>query len=153
MQASMRRWSLSAPSFSPPLTGLGSDDHRGPSLPGRCAHSPIIRPGQRGTDSAAARIRRQRRHVARSADGIPGGRSSGLAVDMPGYGHADPRKPGTIIAQLDAFIDATIADTGAVILMGNSLGACVSVRAASRGSETIRGVIAGDEPLSPQHPL
>jgi pimeloyl-ACP methyl ester carboxylesterase len=74
-----------------------------------------------------------------------------FAVDMPGYGHADPRKPGTIMKQLDAFIDATIADTGPVILMGNSLGACVSVRAASRGSGNIRGVIAVDEPILASH--
>jgi pimeloyl-ACP methyl ester carboxylesterase len=76
-----------------------------------------------------------------------------FAVDMVGYGHADPRKPGAIMPQLDAFIDATIADTGAVILMGNSLGACVSVRAASRGPENIRGVIAVDEPILASHLL
>jgi pimeloyl-ACP methyl ester carboxylesterase len=76
-----------------------------------------------------------------------------FAVDMVGYGHADPRKPGMIMPQLDAFIDATIADTGAVILMGNSLGACVSVRAASRGSENLRGVIAVDDPILASHLL
>jgi pimeloyl-ACP methyl ester carboxylesterase len=74
-----------------------------------------------------------------------------FAVDMPGYGHADPRKPGTIMPQLDAFVDATIAATGAVILMGNSLGACVSVRAASRRYGNIRGVIAVDEPILASH--
>jgi pimeloyl-ACP methyl ester carboxylesterase len=74
-----------------------------------------------------------------------------FAVDMPGYGHADPRKPGAIMPQLDAFIDATIAGSGPVILMGNSLGACVSVRAASRGSGNIRGVIAVDEPILASH--
>jgi len=76
-----------------------------------------------------------------------------FAVDMPGYGHADPRKPGAIMPQLDAFVDATIAATGAVILMGNSLGACVSVRAASRGSANIRGAIAVDEPILASHLL
>jgi len=74
-----------------------------------------------------------------------------FAVDMVGYGHADPRKPGMIMPQLDAFIDATIVATGAVVLMGNSLGACVSVRAASRGSKNIRGVIAVDEPILASH--
>jgi pimeloyl-ACP methyl ester carboxylesterase len=74
-----------------------------------------------------------------------------FAVDMPGYGHADPRKPGAIMPQLDAFVDATIAASGAVILMGNSLGACVSVRAAYRGSENIRGVIAVDQPILASH--
>jgi len=76
-----------------------------------------------------------------------------FAVDMPGYGHADPRKPGAIMPQLDAFIDATIAATGDVILMGNSLGACVSVRAASRRHGNIHGVIAVDEPILASHIL
>jgi pimeloyl-ACP methyl ester carboxylesterase len=76
-----------------------------------------------------------------------------FAVDMPGYGHADPRGPGVIMAQLDAFIEAMIADTGALILMGNSLGACVSVRAAARGHGNIRGVVAVDEPILASHLL
>jgi pimeloyl-ACP methyl ester carboxylesterase len=74
-----------------------------------------------------------------------------FAVDMVGYGHADPRKPGPIMPQLDAFIDATIAATGDVILMGNSLGACVSVRAASRRCENVSGVVAVDEPILASH--
>jgi pimeloyl-ACP methyl ester carboxylesterase len=76
-----------------------------------------------------------------------------FAVDMRGYGHADPRKPGAIMPQLDAFIDAVVAETGPVILMGNSLGACVSVRAAARGSGNIRGAIAVDEPILASHLL
>jgi len=74
-----------------------------------------------------------------------------FAVDMPGFGHADPRQPGLILPQLDAFIDAVVADTGPVILMGNSLGACVSVRAAARGSCNVRGAIAVDEPILASH--
>jgi len=74
-----------------------------------------------------------------------------FAVDMPGFGHADPREPGPIMPQLDAFIDAVIADSGPVILMGNSLGACVSVRAAARGSCHVRGAIAVDEPILASH--
>jgi pimeloyl-ACP methyl ester carboxylesterase len=74
-----------------------------------------------------------------------------FAVDMVGYGYADARKPGPIMPQLDAFVDATIRDTGAVILMGNSLGACVSVRAASRRCGNVRGVIAVDEPILASH--
>jgi pimeloyl-ACP methyl ester carboxylesterase len=74
-----------------------------------------------------------------------------FAVDMPGFGHADPREPGPIMPQLDAFIDDVIADTGPVILMGNSLGACVSVRAAARGSCNVRGAIAVDEPILASH--
>ena len=53
--------------------------------------------------------------------------------------------------QLDAFVDATVAETGPVILMGNSLGACVSVRAAARGSGNISGTIAVDEPILASH--
>ena len=74
-----------------------------------------------------------------------------FAVDMPGFGQADPRQPGPILPQLDAFVDAVIADTGPVILMGNSLGACVSVRAATRGSCDVRGAIAVDEPILASH--
>ncbi|WP_319445513.1 MULTISPECIES: alpha/beta hydrolase [unclassified Mycobacterium] len=74
-----------------------------------------------------------------------------FAVDMPGFGRAEARAPGPIMPQLDAFIDAVIADTGPVILMGNSLGACVSVRAAARGSSNIHGAIAVDEPILASH--
>jgi pimeloyl-ACP methyl ester carboxylesterase len=74
-----------------------------------------------------------------------------FAVDMPGFGHAEPRQPGPILPQLDAFVDAMIADTGPVILMGNSLGACVSVRAAARGSCNVRSAIAVDEPTLASH--
>jgi pimeloyl-ACP methyl ester carboxylesterase len=74
-----------------------------------------------------------------------------FAVDMPGFGRAEPREPGPIMPQLDAFVDAMVADTGPVILMGNSLGACVSVRAAARGSCDVRGAIAVDEPILASH--
>ena len=74
-----------------------------------------------------------------------------FAVDMPGFGQADRREPGAIMPQLDAFVDAVVADTGPVILMGNSLGACVSVRAAGRGSSDVRAAIAVDEPILASH--
>jgi pimeloyl-ACP methyl ester carboxylesterase len=74
-----------------------------------------------------------------------------FAVDMPGFGQADPRQPGPILPQLDAFVDAVVADTGPVIVMGNSLGACASVRAAARGSCNVRGAIAVDEPILASH--
>ncbi|MDT5079263.1 MAG: hypothetical protein QOJ80_3900 [Mycobacterium sp.] len=74
-----------------------------------------------------------------------------FAVDMPGFGQAAPREPGPIMPQLDAFVDAMIAATGPVILMGNSLGACVSVRAAARGSSNVRTAIAVDEPILASH--
>ena len=75
-----------------------------------------------------------------------------FAVDMPGFGHADPRSPGSIMPQLDAFVDAMVADAGEpVILMGNSLGACVSVSAAARRAGNIRGVVAVNEPILASH--
>ncbi|HEX7823877.1 MAG TPA: alpha/beta hydrolase [Mycobacterium sp.] len=74
-----------------------------------------------------------------------------FALDMPGFGQADPREPGAIMPQLDAFVDAVVSDTGPVILMGNSLGACVSVRAATRGSDDVRAVITVDEPILASH--
>ncbi|MDT5065461.1 MAG: hypothetical protein QOK02_1616 [Mycobacterium sp.] len=74
-----------------------------------------------------------------------------FAVDMPGFGQAEPRQPGPIMPQLDAFVDAVIDDTGPVIVMGNSLGACASVRAAGRGSSDVRAAIALDEPILASH--
>ena len=74
-----------------------------------------------------------------------------IAVDLPGYGAADPRRPGELMPQLDSFVDAIVAELGPVILIGNSLGACLSVRAASRGSANVRGVVAVDEPILASH--
>jgi pimeloyl-ACP methyl ester carboxylesterase len=70
-----------------------------------------------------------------------------IAVDLPGFGAADARRPGDLMPQLDSFVDAIVAELGPVILIGNSLGACLSVRAASRGSANVRGVVAVDEPI------
>jgi len=76
-----------------------------------------------------------------------------IAVDLPGYGAADARGPGELMPQLDSFVDAIVAELGSVVLMGNSLGACLSVRAASRGSANILGVVAVDEPILANHRL
>lgn len=76
-----------------------------------------------------------------------------IAVDLPGYGAADPRRPGELMSQLDSFVDAIVAELGSVVLMGNSLGACLSVRAASRSVTNIRGVVAVDEPILATHRL
>lgn len=75
-----------------------------------------------------------------------------FAVDMPGFGHADPCSPGSIMPQLDAFVDAMLTDAGRpVTLTGNSLGACVSVGAASRRFGNVRGVVAVNEPILASH--
>ena len=77
---------------------------------------------------------------------------SAFAVDMPGFGHADQCSPGSIVPQLDAFVDAMLADAGGpVMLVGNSLGACVSVGAASRRAGNVRGVVAVNDPILASH--
>lgn len=76
---------------------------------------------------------------------------SAIAVDLPGFGAADALAPGDYLPQLDAFAAALVAELGPVVLVGNSLGACTAVRAASRGSRDIRGVVAVDEPVLAAH--
>lgn len=66
-----------------------------------------------------------------------------LAVDLPGFGHADPRRPGAQLPQLDAFLAELIAarkETG-VLAVGNSLGGAVVLRAAQRADLAIRAVM------------
>jgi len=75
-----------------------------------------------------------------------------LALDMPGFGQADRlarEKP--ILPQLDRFVVAAIehgaasSPTGQVVLAGNSLGGCVSLRAAQRRELPLAGVV----PIAP----
>jgi pimeloyl-ACP methyl ester carboxylesterase len=75
-----------------------------------------------------------------------------LALDMPGFGFADRldrEKP--ILPQLDRFARAAIdhaseaSSTGRVVLAGNSLGGCVSLRAAQRRDAPLAGII----PIAP----
>ncbi|WP_433680810.1 alpha/beta fold hydrolase [Nocardia sp. CA-119907] len=72
-----------------------------------------------------------------------------LAVDLPGFGEADPRRPGPIVAQLDAFLDAVIAEHAPVVLVGNSLGSTTALHAAARNQERVIAVAALDDPLNP----
>jgi pimeloyl-ACP methyl ester carboxylesterase len=56
-----------------------------------------------------------------------------VAVDLPGFGRADPLADGDLVPQLDAFVAAAIrasADTTGVVVVGNSLGAAAAARAA-----------------------
>jgi pimeloyl-ACP methyl ester carboxylesterase len=58
---------------------------------------------------------------------------SAIAVDLPGFGRADPLADGELVPQLDAFVAAAVqasAGTTGVVLVGNSLGAAVAARAA-----------------------
>jgi pimeloyl-ACP methyl ester carboxylesterase len=69
-----------------------------------------------------------------------------LALDLPGFGHADPRSPGRLLPQFDDFADAVLATVGPAVLMGNSLGAATAVRAAAR-NESVKALVTLDDPL------
>jgi pimeloyl-ACP methyl ester carboxylesterase len=56
-----------------------------------------------------------------------------IAVDLPGFGRADPLARGDLLPQLDAFVAAVIrayAATTGVVVVGNSLGGAAAARAA-----------------------
>lgn len=74
-----------------------------------------------------------------------------FAVDLPGFGRADRRRPGPLLPQFDAFVDAILAETGPVVLVGNSLGAATAVRAAARNPDLVAALIALDDPLNARH--
>jgi len=70
-----------------------------------------------------------------------------LAVDLPGFGGADSLDSGPILPQLDAFVSDAIRYVSgrprqAPLLVGNSLGGCVSLRAAARQGSKLAGVLA-----------
>ncbi|MEZ0364708.1 alpha/beta fold hydrolase [Mycobacterium sp. pUA109] len=77
-------------------------------------------------------------------------RRPAFAVDLPGFGQAGPRRPGPLVPQFDAFVDALLADTGPAVLVGNSLGAATAVRAADRQG-SVKALIALDDPLNAHH--
>jgi pimeloyl-ACP methyl ester carboxylesterase len=69
-----------------------------------------------------------------------------IAVDLPGFGAADPLRPEPILPQLDSFSAAALRyltgsghDRG--IVVGNSLGGCVSLRLAERHGDRLAGVM------------
>jgi pimeloyl-ACP methyl ester carboxylesterase len=75
-----------------------------------------------------------------------------LAVDLPGFGRAERLdREAEILPQLDRFTAAAIeraahdSPTGDVIVVGNSLGGCVAMRAAERGGLPIAGIV----PIAP----
>ncbi|MQA61332.1 MAG: alpha/beta fold hydrolase [Actinophytocola sp.] len=72
-------------------------------------------------------------------------RHSAIAVDLPGFGEADPLRPGPILPQLDAFVAAVVREQSAygdVVLVGNSLGGTISLRAAQRPRLPVAGVVS-----------
>jgi pimeloyl-ACP methyl ester carboxylesterase len=74
-----------------------------------------------------------------------------VAVDLPGFGKAGPRRPGPLLPQFDAFADALLKRTGPAVLVGNSLGAATAVRAADRNPDSARALVALDDPLGARH--
>jgi pimeloyl-ACP methyl ester carboxylesterase len=71
-----------------------------------------------------------------------------LAVDLPGFATADRLKKGKVLPQLDRFAAAVVADVAGgepAILAGNSLGGCLSLRAAQRAGLPLAGVV----PIAP----
>jgi pimeloyl-ACP methyl ester carboxylesterase len=68
-----------------------------------------------------------------------------LAVDLPGFGAADPLRPdGAMLDQLGAFaraaVDYAAEQAGPVVLAGNSLGGCLALRAAEDDGAPLAGV-------------
>jgi pimeloyl-ACP methyl ester carboxylesterase len=69
-----------------------------------------------------------------------------IAVDLPGFGTADPLSPGAILPQLDEFAAAAVQYLAGrprkpVIAVGNSLGGCVVLRLAERHRGQLAGVV------------
>jgi pimeloyl-ACP methyl ester carboxylesterase len=69
-----------------------------------------------------------------------------LAIDLPGFGAADPLDPGPVLPQLDAAAVAAVEyvheQSGApAVLAGNSLGGVVALRAAEREEVPLAGVV------------
>lgn len=73
---------------------------------------------------------------------------STLAVDLPGLGEASRLRPGPVLPQLRAFVEALVAAEGAqtpVVLVGNSLGSCAALLAVAAGTPAL-GVVTTAEP-------
>ncbi|MCU0312783.1 MAG: alpha/beta fold hydrolase [Solirubrobacteraceae bacterium] len=69
-----------------------------------------------------------------------------LAIDLPGFGEADPLRPkGPVLEQYDEVVAEAIAhlaeDGGRVIVAGNSLGGCMTLRIGSRADLPLAGLV------------
>ena len=66
-----------------------------------------------------------------------------VAIDLPGFGAADPLTPGPMLPQYDAVASAALAYVGdRPIVAGNSLGGTVALRAAERHGHDVTGTVA-----------
>jgi pimeloyl-ACP methyl ester carboxylesterase len=73
------------------------------------------------------------------------------AVDLPAFGAADPLGPDSVLAQWDSFVAALVREAGAeqpAIVVGNSLGATLAVRTASRPDVAVDSVVTIAIPLT-----
>jgi pimeloyl-ACP methyl ester carboxylesterase len=72
-----------------------------------------------------------------------------VALDLPGYGEADPATVGPSLPQLDTFLAAAVErwtlDGLAPIVVGNSLGGVLAIRAGQDPNSAVAGVV----PVSP----
>jgi pimeloyl-ACP methyl ester carboxylesterase len=67
-----------------------------------------------------------------------------IAVDLPGFGTADPLDDGPVLPQLDEFAHAAVrylSRNEPVVAAGNSLGGCVVLRMAQRHPSRLAGVV------------
>lgn len=75
---------------------------------------------------------------------------SAVALDLPGFGAADPAEPNAWLPQGDRVLAAAIdqhSGNGPVVVVGNSLGAALTVRAAASPLHLpIRGIVATATP-------
>jgi pimeloyl-ACP methyl ester carboxylesterase len=70
-----------------------------------------------------------------------------IAVDLPGFGEADPLLDDPILPQLDEFAAAAVRYLAGrqhrpVIVTGNSLGGCIALRLAERSGHKLAGAVA-----------
>jgi pimeloyl-ACP methyl ester carboxylesterase len=90
-------------------------------------------------------------------DGLARRGRRAIALDLPGFATAAPLRPGPVLPQLDAFAAAAIRHAAEeagepAVVGGNSLGGCMSLRAAQDPELPLRGAV----PVSPagfDHPV
>jgi pimeloyl-ACP methyl ester carboxylesterase len=78
-------------------------------------------------------------------DGLARRNRAALAVDLPGFGTADPLRPDDpILPQLDGFGRAAVreaAPDGGAVVVGNSLGGCLALRLAEQEELALAGAV------------